>query len=201
MMPNEHMKYVRELTGRPAVAAPPGTDALPLAERLSIYLEVFGGGCGNTLPMENGKPENCPDCVRAFVGLLFAVTVALALRGVTGADMCDAVKKAVVKNPPEAAKVYTPEEIEGLPDGIYHTYSGLDLRVSRPNGPGTYPVISEVEFNQPFPTNHFLEIRDRLLGAGSVFRCIYCFTEVNGDLSELAKHADNGPAKSDKDDE
>lgn len=48
--------------------APPGTDTLPLAERIHVYLHVFESGCSvSQPPIGNGKPESCPECVRAFV--------------------------------------------------------------------------------------------------------------------------------------
>lgn len=71
MTPKEHMKMQRKIakeTGSRTLTAPPGTDQLPLAERLRIYLKVFESGCSCTHPpVGNGKPEECTECVRAFV--------------------------------------------------------------------------------------------------------------------------------------
>ncbi len=67
----EYMKMQRQFareSGSKTFIAPPGTDTLPLAERLHIYLEVFESGCSNTQPpIGSGKPEECPEHVRAFV--------------------------------------------------------------------------------------------------------------------------------------
>ncbi len=69
--PHEHLKRQRglqkEIIDLPLVA-PPGTDTLPLAERLHIYLHVFESGCSVSQPPQgDGKPETCSECVRAFV--------------------------------------------------------------------------------------------------------------------------------------
>lgn len=45
--------------------APVGTENLPLEERIRVYIDVFESGCGNT--QFGGVPEDCPECVRAFV--------------------------------------------------------------------------------------------------------------------------------------
>lgn len=45
--------------------APVGTENLPLEERIRVYIDVFESGCGST--QFGGVPEDCPECVRAFV--------------------------------------------------------------------------------------------------------------------------------------
>lgn len=67
MTPKEHLEFQKKLAGGMpmTLVAPRGTEKLPLAERLHIYLEVFESGCSNT--QFGGKPEDCPECVRAFV--------------------------------------------------------------------------------------------------------------------------------------
>jgi hypothetical protein len=65
--PKENMKMQRKLNqefGAKSLIVPSGTDKLPLAERLHIYLEVFESGCANTL---DDKPELYPECVRNFI--------------------------------------------------------------------------------------------------------------------------------------
>jgi hypothetical protein len=71
MTPKRHMntqkRFAKE-TGSRTFTAPPGTDSLPLAERLYIYLDVFESGCTSTQPpIGNGNAEDCPECVRSFV--------------------------------------------------------------------------------------------------------------------------------------
>jgi hypothetical protein len=51
-----------------SLTVPPGTESLPLAEKLHIYLYAFESGCSRTHPpVGNGKPEEYSECVRAFV--------------------------------------------------------------------------------------------------------------------------------------
>jgi hypothetical protein len=74
MTPNEHLDYQRKLnkeTQTLTLSTPPDTDKLPLAERLHIFLAVFESGCSITQPpIGNGKAEECPECVRAFVDVV-----------------------------------------------------------------------------------------------------------------------------------
>ena len=68
MEPYKYMEWQRAFAkenGPVALCAPPGTNKLPLSERIAIYLEVFESGCTNTCL--SGRPEECPECVRAFV--------------------------------------------------------------------------------------------------------------------------------------
>lgn len=71
MKPTEHLAFQRRLnkeTHTLTLTVPPDTDKLPLAERIHIYLAVFESGCSCTQPpIGNGKAEECPECVRAFV--------------------------------------------------------------------------------------------------------------------------------------
>jgi hypothetical protein len=67
MTPKEHLEFQKKLANKipQTLVVPPGTENLPLAERLHIYLAVFESGCSIT--QFGGKPEDCPECVRAFV--------------------------------------------------------------------------------------------------------------------------------------
>lgn len=67
MTPKEHLEFQKKLANKipHTLVVPPGTENLPLAERLHIYLSVFESGCSNT--QFGSNPEDCPECVRAFV--------------------------------------------------------------------------------------------------------------------------------------
>lgn len=63
-----HLEFLKNLMGSGTLVVPEGTEQLPLAEKLQVYLWVFESGCSVTqLPCGDGKPESCPECVRAFV--------------------------------------------------------------------------------------------------------------------------------------
>jgi hypothetical protein len=47
--------------------APPGTENLPLDERIRVYIEAFERGCSKTQLEPGMYPEDCPVCARAFV--------------------------------------------------------------------------------------------------------------------------------------
>jgi hypothetical protein len=71
MTVRKHIEFQKSLAreyGVPVtLSAPPGTDELPLAERLKVYIEVFESGCSCTQPPFHGGPETCSECARAFV--------------------------------------------------------------------------------------------------------------------------------------
>lgn len=71
MTPQEHLDMQKRFAkkyGSMSLTTPPNTDKLSLAARIHIYIAVFESGCSITQPpVGNGKAEECPECVRAFV--------------------------------------------------------------------------------------------------------------------------------------
>lgn len=47
--------------------APPGTELLSLDERIRVYISVFESGCSVSQMDSDLRPEDCPECTRAFV--------------------------------------------------------------------------------------------------------------------------------------
>jgi hypothetical protein len=65
----ERQRQFNRETGTFTMVAPSGTQDLPLDEKLRIFIEVFESGCSCT-HIGNLPPEDCPECVRAFVNAI-----------------------------------------------------------------------------------------------------------------------------------